>query len=185
MMMIMTCFVEQLQQVLDQRWCLSASLVGVNTAGFQGLPLSHYYDNEERFIMTVIAVTMTLIRKGDDNAPLQVQVRVSVEHIHCQRGSNASKPSSVAPLESLRAKVGCCCCGGGFSLQRDTDVADVVGGEVVRCCRNISAPILMLVSPPCTDLPLLRGSRDELLACKRVLENKIKDEKIKRMLWEP
>ena len=46
-----------------------------------------------------------------------------------------------------------------------------------------------LVSPRCTD-PLLRGSPDEQLACKRVLENKIEDEnkegesKINRILWE-
>ena len=50
--------------------------------------------------------------------------------------------------------------------------AVAAGGEVGRCCRNISAlPMLMLLSPRCT-VPLLQGSLDEQLACKRGLENR-------------
>ena len=41
MMMLLTCSVEQQQQALDQQWCLSANLVGVNIVGYQDLP-EHY-----------------------------------------------------------------------------------------------------------------------------------------------
>ena len=67
-------------------------------------------------------------------------------------------------------------------------VAVAAGGEVGRCCRNISAlPMLMLLSPRCTD-PLLQGSLDEQLACKRGLENRrIRREREESMgyFWEP
>ena len=119
-----TCFVLRRQPALDQQWCWSASRVGGGRAGFRGSPGHRHDCNED---------------DGDDKAPLQDQEQASAEHIHCQRGNSASKPSSVGPWERWQVGAGCSChCGGGSWMGRlgkgTADAVAVAGGEVDRCC---------------------------------------------------